>query len=355
MSNRFNDNEVTKQDIEDNQEDISKANYMILKMLTIVLVSMCSFIFLISLLVPSYHTMRISYAITLLCVGISTLFVKKVENNSKRTLQMLYFMFVLIGLFCIYLSIDVSPHSRATILLGMLCATPLLIIDANKRVSRFVFGIFLLHSILAYFIKSPQIFVDDIINGFVFVVLGSIIGNNNRKTKIKNFVLQRQTLKLAEIDFLTGLYNRRKMYEYMMNDNKPICGIVLFDIDDFKGFNDYYGHQVGDQCLKSIGKFLIEFGKRNQMVFFRFGGEEFLGFDFSRDFIEMKEITEKLRQQIIELNIEYDKYDTQCVTVSIGYTVLDEKNIDIEHMITLSDKALYQAKLNGKNCCMGLK
>lgn len=150
-------------------------------------------------------------------------------------------------------------------------------------------------------------------------------------------------------DFLTGLRNRQDMYE-LLQDNlsgkrDEISAMFMMDIDNFKMLNDNYGHVTGDECLKKIGAALIDYGKINDMFFYRYGGEEMLGISFGGQKTP-DEIAEELVSLIRDLNFRRDDLETGVVTVSLGYT---SDNQHYEKMIDKADNAMYRAKSNGKN------
>lgn len=151
------------------------------------------------------------------------------------------------------------------------------------------------------------------------------------------------------IDFLTGLHNRQDMFEMLQDSlsgkRNSITAMYMLDIDNFKMLNDHYGHTYGDECLMRIGAALSKYGEDNDMVFYRYGGEEMLGIRF----LEKKPadaIAQELVQLVRDQQILRDDLPSGIVTVSLGYTT---NNGRYEKMIDMADTAMYQAKQNGKN------
>lgn len=150
-------------------------------------------------------------------------------------------------------------------------------------------------------------------------------------------------------DFLTGLRNRQDMYE-LLQDNlsgkrDTISAMFMMDIDNFKMYNDNYGHVAGDECLRRVGAALTAYGKANDMHFYRYGGEELLGISFEGGKTP-DEIAQELVALVYDLQLQRDDLETGAVTVSLGYT---SDNSQYEKMIDKADHAMYQAKSNGKN------
>lgn len=166
--------------------------------------------------------------------------------------------------------------------------------------------------------------------------------------------LEQEMRTLAMKDPLTNLYNRRFFYEYM---EKWICiagcvekpfAIVLMDIDHFKKVNDVYGHDAGDLVIQYVATLLTE-NLRKSDVICRFGGEEYaIGLiDIEQEAAQA--LMEKIRQQLATATIHHQKTPLS-VTASIGIVhQANGKNVNLDHLIHLADKALYQAKNTGRN------
>jgi len=162
----------------------------------------------------------------------------------------------------------------------------------------------------------------------------------------------------SNIDELTGLYNRRyfnavyrKEWASAVRTGSSLA-IVIIDIDYFKKYNDIYGHLQGDKCLKLVSEAIKESVMRPRDVATRFGGDEFVVLLPNTDVDGAIHVTQKIMREIEKLEIrregvpEYEK-----VTVSIGIAVVIPKEQDrINELIDASDKALYQAKSEGRNC-----
>lgn len=148
----------------------------------------------------------------------------------------------------------------------------------------------------------------------------------------------------AYTDALTGLYNRRyadKYFSDIMSSDRKYC-VAILDIDDFKKYNDTYGHAGGDDALVFISKFLVTNLRKSDKVF-RWGGEEFLIVLEGVDLVTASEILWVLQKKMTDAAIE----KAHGMTVTIGVAVLDLD--DITGSIAEGDKRLYTGKKNGKN------
>lgn len=166
-----------------------------------------------------------------------------------------------------------------------------------------------------------------------------------------------QVKAMSETDGLTGCYNRRYLdvqiqreLIYAQEHHMPL-GIVMFDIDNFKQFNDRYGHVLGDQCLKQIVNAAKSILQRPTDILARYGGEEFMLLLPSSHLEDAYKIAERLREKIISLEIPHeDSPHSGIVTISAGITCWQEpQRLDINALINQADEALYHAKLTGRN------
>ncbi len=158
-------------------------------------------------------------------------------------------------------------------------------------------------------------------------------------------------------DTLTGLYNRRHFASIFeeerlraKRDNKMFA-FLMMDLDFFKKYNDTYGHQAGDEVLRSTAQAMHDTFKRGGDFCFRLGGEEFGIFYSTENEVDCDRLAEKLCQNIENMKIVHtNNKASEYVTTSIGLVVVkpDEK-IDMDKIISLSDDELYKAKGTGRN------
>lgn len=153
-------------------------------------------------------------------------------------------------------------------------------------------------------------------------------------------------------DQLTGVPNRRKIesfIEYQFTEmrrfNTRFCMIFL-DIDNFGSFNNTYGHDLGDDVLKSVTKSVLQ-ATRETDLFGRWGGEEFLGIYRINNDDDAKVLAEKIRALIANTEIKYGDSELS-VTVSIGVTIARGGD-NIDTLVKRADSLMYISKQNGKN------
>lgn len=152
--------------------------------------------------------------------------------------------------------------------------------------------------------------------------------------------------KLAYKDSLTGLYNREFLFAFFKEYSELGGTLFFLDLDGFKKINDLYGHDAGDQILKIVSSRIKKFIKHHENVFaVRLGGDEFI---INLPHISSKEETAKQAEILLEyLNTWDNEYQLSASLGIVHYTAEDTSAL--EKILKHADKALYQAKLAGKN------
>lgn len=168
---------------------------------------------------------------------------------------------------------------------------------------------------------------------------------------------EEQVRKLARIDGLTDIANRRTFDDFLHQEwkrcsrlNKPIC-LAIVDLDHFKLLNDTYGHQCGDECLIKIGELLKEFANRPSDICARYGGEEFALVWGDTSIAQAKKISDQLLKKIANLKIMNSESPTErYLTASIGLAeVVPTRGNEESCLVSKADSELYKAKECGRN------
>ncbi len=164
-----------------------------------------------------------------------------------------------------------------------------------------------------------------------------------------------QLEKLALRDPLTGLFNSRYLWTRMDEEwatgkrEKSDSSLILFDLDFFKRVNDRYGHLVGDELLKHVGKILKHAARRGDVVA-RIGGEEFVFFLPNTSATAAAAMAERIRDTISREAFIIDRKHRISITISAGVASTNDYNSTIPRTLyAAADKALYLAKKNGRN------
>jgi diguanylate cyclase (GGDEF)-like protein len=173
---------------------------------------------------------------------------------------------------------------------------------------------------------------------------------------VDNARLHKCTLELACTDGLTGLYNHRQFKKMFREEvsragryGKPLS-IILFDADDFKKFNDTYGHPNGDIVLQELASLLRELLRDCDTVY-RYGGEEFVALLPETAFQEALRVAERIRIFVETESPRFLGRVASCrgITVSVGVATFPEDGDNPEDLLKSVDDLMYAAKRKGKN------
>jgi diguanylate cyclase (GGDEF)-like protein len=221
--------------------------------------------------------------------------------------------------------------------------------------------IFIAYAIGAPLMNLPQ---DQAVYNFVVLLCSNIVGATVcyalEKVHRTNYLEARLLTEMACRDGLTGIYNRRMLDEHLekvwqqAGRERVSVALLLVDIDHFKAYNDYYGHQAGDECLKHVAKTLAYCARRPLDFTARYGGEEFaiVLYNARRDYVE--DISRRIQASMERLALRHPASPiSQHLTVSIGAAcVLPAPERSQYGFIQLADEALYDAKGAGRNRCV---
>lgn len=169
--------------------------------------------------------------------------------------------------------------------------------------------------------------------------------------------VNRKLEKLSQTDGLTGTFNRL-VFDRTMKTEWDRCrrhliplSLIMIDIDFFKAYNDNYGHQAGDNCLRKVSGVLISCARRSSDIVARYGGEEFAVIipHIGKD--KVLQFAEQLRKGVEQLDIphEYSSVSNH-ITISLGvHTTIPSEASSVEEFIRIADRALYEAKKKRNN------
>jgi len=167
------------------------------------------------------------------------------------------------------------------------------------------------------------------------------------KTLKEKEKLEEEVRRLSITDDLTGLYNHRHFFKTLevelarLKRQKTSLSLLMFDLDNFKRYNDLYGHLEGDKVLKSIGEIVMHSIRYNVDSGYRYGGDEFAVLLIGASLDQALTIAERIRSSIEQVNY-------QNITVSVGLSEYRDP-FDLEAFVKSADDAMYIAKHSGGN------
>jgi diguanylate cyclase (GGDEF)-like protein len=374
----------TKGSLSKEQEDIILHNIEIinLKRLKVILITLLviEFLFIIFVDIPNFATINVNatwsdkryFILHLLlsivaCIGIILVkrLIKKDKGEQKAIYKIVTSAFIIIILVLISIingldQIKIGYTSSVFIATLLICCAVILI---NFPLSIIVYLIPFTSFItcLVIFQKDPRLLNSNVINGSIYFIAVLIISKefyNGQYDQMANNLLLKESNKkldyLSSHDPLTGLSNRRNFEIHaqqkmeLISEYKRESAIILIDIDYFKNINDKFGHPTGDIVLKEVSNIFIENIKDADLAT-RWGGEEFLILLLQTSINEAYELADKIRL-IIEKKIIIIGSSEINLTASFGIAHLKGNfSASFDASYKLADKALYQAKRQGRN------
>lgn len=331
----------------------------------------------------SFYTPRIYYVIMyaimlLFGIGYLIIFIKlgKHKKNKEKNIFFFFYLFTIFVLLwnAIISLLDQITYGQITAYFIAIIAVGLIsIFEPMPLLLIYFFAQIIFIIFLPYFQKSNSILFGNSVNSSIMIIVSWIIQMLLYKRKVDDFInkkiieekndelkkLYDELMKankelefLAQKDGLTGLYNRL-MFDRLLKikweqclRNSRLLTLIMIDIDFFKAFNDCYGHQAGDDCLKKIAKALYDFPINSSSFVARYGGEEFVIVmnDINKENAFL--IAEKIRKSINLLEIPHGLSSiSEHVTISLGVcTTIPSDKKSIDKFFKDTDIALYKAK-----------
>lgn len=195
----------------------------------------------------------------------------------------------------------------------------------------------------------------DLFEGAAWMTIFLVVQLRHANEQLAAFAADKRSLiEAAFRDALTGLYNRRG-YDARFEEEIENCALaraqislVAFDIDDFKAYNDYFGHPAGDEVLRTIGKTIATVANRPPDACFRLGGDEFVALLPFTDLAGAAVVAERARAAFARLAIVQSPHArSPLLTVSFGVAAADASGDDVRGLSERADRALYRAKRGG--------
>lgn len=188
------------------------------------------------------------------------------------------------------------------------------------------------------------------------IVMSAIAGFAYERSSRSLFLEHSLLSEMAALDGLTGLKNRRAFDEHLtrvwqqgLRDRRPL-GLLMIDVDEFKHYNDCYGHQAGDRALRRIAEVTRDLTRRPLDLAARYGGEELAVILYAPSRDHVVKIAEQLLRSVQTLGIEHRNSTAGVVTVSVGVAIIaPELHRSPQGALQLADEALYAAKREGRN------
>ncbi len=258
----------------------------------------------------------------------------------------------------------VIPNGTSVTFIVVLFMSSTLYLDYGWRIHLFMTCATIAFVVGISFFKTPEAFSAEAMNSFIVLALLFVIGTMVRSARLGVLVAQNTLSGYAYIDQLTGINNRRKLFEDFAKFEdtqtaQKITALAILDVDFFKKFNDRYGHQAGDSCLRKFGNCLALLQERYSVFCYRYGGEEFTVAFIDCDKATVDNAVEYFLEELRKCQIPHQDSPYSILTASVGVSYIAEQNAtnhgetqkkqSFEKMLSVADSALYKAKEGGRN------
>ncbi|MGA7937833.1 MAG: diguanylate cyclase [Kovacikia sp.] len=230
---------------------------------------------------------------------------------------------------------------------------PVIFITANNSTENIVKGLSL--GAVDYIVKPFQ--KEEVLARVQVHLRMRLLAQKVQEQAVALQIANQQLECLANLDGLTQVANRRRFDEQLDLEWKRLArepaplSLILCDIDYFKRYNDFYGHQAGDTCLKQVAKAIERSLKRPHDFVARYGGEEFVVILPNTNFEGASHVAELIQENVDRLNINHAQSTVAThITLSLGISsTVPTNDISVNFLVASADKALYEAKRRGRN------
>lgn len=346
-----------QQQMANSRGEIDSDNCRSLRMSVSIFLGLMVLMLLISLTRASFRPYQPLYLAAFL-LTLLLHFLSRRRISHRRILTSFYVLCAIVFAFADCLGVVFAQNQMSSSIIAFFLLAPLLLIDQFWRINLVMLCFYVVFVISVIFFKPTVLALYDAVNVGAFFLVGIIVGEYLKGIKLSNIESRRLLTIQSYTDELTGLYNRRKLYEDIAESNlsgaaSPVTGVIMIDLDFFKQYNDSYGHQQGDVCLELLGKAFLAIHDKLHLRIYRYGGEEFLALYYG-DPSRLRETAESLQQAAAELHIPFSASPFAVVTISVGFAAANpQRPAACEELIRKADEALYRAKDVGRNTLCG--
>ena len=349
MTRYFNKLKQYAEIIETNQAEIKTENGRVLKDILLAGILIFASMFLATIVIEPERFLYVGFMVVGLASYMMRRYLEKILEKIDITIVQ-NILLTMVYLVATYVGIITNPNNYAVVLPVFFSLAPTIFLVKPKNMMLLFIVAHLLSICLIFLYKdSDSLAINDVINCSVSLFIGMITANTVTGTRLTNIQLNKDLTLRENTDFLTKLPNRKKLFQ-QFRSSVNFHGIIMVDIDEFKKYNDTYGHQQGDYALVSLASCLSAKVDKN-LEFMRYGGEEFIGIYRGCSLSQMTQICKELNQDVTNMQISHSASQRGYMTISIGF-YFSKEPIKDEQAIGYADIALYNAKENGKDTCV---
>ena len=327
------------------KKDAYVSNYVIWRLLHVLMVAAFAFLYLSSLVNDLLESNKIFYLVALAYSVIASILFFIMKKDSLIAQLVIYLSISLLFVFACLITQN-KPEIPATTFIALILIAPIFMIDKPFFMTFELIAASTVFLIWMYLVKPSDVWMIDFTDVIIFTLVGIFLHIIANAIRIREFVLTKTIRLQKDMDDLTGIKNKgaltREINEFLADHTTNKGMLFIMDVDKFKSINDTLGHDIGDSVIKQIGAFLGEkFNDGN--IAGRFGGDEFIVFiKDSND----AELASRTADEIVK-----GVYDTvflpdheRKVSVSVGVARYFGLEKNYSELLKKADTALYRAK-----------
>jgi len=327
------------------KKDAYRSNFAVWRVLHYLMVATFAFLFVSSLFNDLMRSNRWFYIIALVYSLIAIVLFSFLKKDSIIAQLLIYLSISVLFLFACAITQN-KPEIPATTFIVFLLLAPMFMIDRPFFMAIELCGASAVFMIWMRNVKPYEIWEMDAVNVVTFTIVGIFLNVIANSVRIREFVLTRKINVQKDIDDLTGLKNKgaltREINAFLEDPLSKKGILFILDVDRFKLINDTYGHDVGDEVIIQLGRFLGRQFTDGEIVG-RFGGDEFIV--FIRDVNDV-ETADRIARQIIEGASESVRLPDRekKIAISIGIAMYNGQEQNYSGIFKKADLALYRSK-----------
>lgn len=333
-----------KEIIAENKEEINSYNRNMLTMVLLILVLCYAVLALLGKAWENYAQLYFLYGASMLCALICLYFLFQVKDMPVHVL--VYGMYAIMVLLCIYSSAFLSPGSFSVYVLIFIVMFPVLFLDNALRINgaECIYTLVYIYAIFQY--KESSIVFEEMVNVLFYAAIAVVLGAFRRKERFYYYKLKKEKYIAEHRDTITGLPNHKQMKKDLKLQGRQPLALVMLHIEDVLHMSKIYGLQFSDGFLKELGRCLQSPNIADTLTFYCYGGREFIAVAYHDANRGLFQRLAAVHVAVRALSPYEDEDSEEGLRFSIGaaYWSTDTKKL-MNHL----DQAVRYAMKSGKN------
>lgn len=344
---------VTKEVFYQCREEIQEHNGGVLGKVMVIAGALFALFTILGSWVPGFQEVSVYYMLFLL-ITIGCYGVYWYRNRLGRPCHFrhCYGYVLILFAFCMIKEVFIHTGWPGTLFHVVLIGTFALFLMPFWHEVCFGAAVSIVYLVCTFFMKEDIIFQLEAANVIVSFGTAILLSYVMDRERLSYILSKKRLTNSSTVDELTGINNRRAFNEKVISsyESESKLSMAMIDVDNFKNYNDTYGHLAGDKCLHQIGEIFQKIALENSCYAARYGGEEFVLLGDGMDESDMRRIAWKAVSEVRKMKMANEKSLHGIVTISVGVAGKDSKRMkSYTDMIREADEMLYHAKEDGKN------